>query len=206
MNGLKIVKYALNHYWKFKGPKSAIAAGLMQFAATLFTSFVNYAVIVQSSTVMDLAKDFTALLVISQFDNWFASQSREAILVDILESQKEAYEELFNVEVTTSVDAGGKKNATLRDDPIFESIKKRKEANYQEAKARKARCLCCKRRGDDYTKPDTIRIAFNKRPSICNMVTYCVYKVLRVVFVSIWFYYFPIIVMVGQTLIPVYYK
>ena len=73
MNGLKIVKYALNHYWKFKGPKSAIAAGLMQFAATLFTSFVNYAVIVQSSTVMDLAKDFTALLVISQFDNWFAS-------------------------------------------------------------------------------------------------------------------------------------
>ena len=72
MNGLKIVKYALNHYWKFKGPKSAIAAGLMQFAATLFTSFVNYAVIVQSGTVMDLAKDFTALLVISQFDNWFA--------------------------------------------------------------------------------------------------------------------------------------
>ena len=73
MNGLKIVKYALNHYWKFKGPKSAIAAGLMQFAAVLLTSFVNYAVIVQSSTVMDLAKDFTALLVISQFDNWFAS-------------------------------------------------------------------------------------------------------------------------------------
>ena len=108
--------------------------------------------------------------------------------------------------MTTSVDASGKNNATLRDDPIFESIKWRKEANYQEAKSRRACCLCCKRRGDDYTKPKTIRIAFNKRPSICNMATYCLYRVLRVVFVSVWFYYFPIIVMVGQTLIPVYYK
>ena len=119
-NGLTMVKYALNHYWKFKGPKSAVAAGLMQFAASLFTSLVNYAVIVQSGTVMDLAKDFTALLVISQFDNWFASSSREAIIKDILETEKEAYGELFNVEVTTSVDASGKNNAPLKEDPVFE--------------------------------------------------------------------------------------
>ena len=76
-NGLKIVKYALNHYWKFKSPKSALAAGLMQFGASFVTSLVNYAVIVQSETVMELAKDFTALLVIAYFDNMFASSSRE---------------------------------------------------------------------------------------------------------------------------------
>ena len=196
-NGLKIVKYSLNHYWKFKSPRSAAAAGLMQFAASFFTSIVNYAVIVQSENVMDLAKDFTALLVISQFDNWFASSSREKIVKDILEDEKESYEELFSVEVTTSVDAGGKNNIPLKEDPIFKEIQKRKDAKYKEAKNRQESCLCLKRGGNDLKRPETIRIAFNKRPDICNMVTYAVYKVLRVVFVSLWFYYFPVFVMIS---------
>ena len=116
---MKIVKYALNHDWKFKNPKSAITAGLMQFLASLFTSGVNYFVIVQSDTVMDLAKDFTALLVISQFDNWFAVSSKADILKDILDSEKKSYSALFKIEVTTSVDAGGKNNAALKEDIVF---------------------------------------------------------------------------------------
>ena len=55
----------------------------------------------------------------------------------------------------------------------------------------------------DLKKPLTKRLAFNKRPNFCNMVTFAVYRFLRILFVSIWFYYFPIIVMTCQILIPV---
>ena len=64
-NGLTIMKYSLNHYWKFKSPYSAAIAGLMQVLASLLTAIVNYAVIVNAENVMELAKDFTALLVIA---------------------------------------------------------------------------------------------------------------------------------------------
>ena len=97
--------------------------------------------------------------------------------------------------MTTSVDAGGKNNAPLKEDPIFELVKDRKNAKWNEAKRGGECCLWWKKRGDDYEKPQTIRIAFNKRPGCCNMVTYVVYRFLRLLFVSIWFYFFPIIVM-----------
>ena len=57
--------------------------------------------------------------------------------------------------------------------------------------------MWCKKRGDEYRRPATIRLAFNKRPGCCNMFTYVIYRFLRLLFVSIWFYYFPIIVMIA---------
>ena len=98
--------------------------------------------------------------------------------------------------MTTSVDASGKNNIPLKEDHIFKKIVKRKDAKYNEAKDRKERCLCLKKSGNDLKRPETIRIAFNKRPTICNMVIYAVYRVLRVAFVSFWFYYFPVFVMI----------
>ena len=47
-NGMAMIKYSLNHYWKFKYGYLAFLAGWMQVFSGVFVAFVNYAVILQS--------------------------------------------------------------------------------------------------------------------------------------------------------------
>ena len=62
------MKYVTNHHWKFNGKTAAFLSGFMQVTAMVCIALVNYAVITIAPTMMDLAKDFTALTVISMFD------------------------------------------------------------------------------------------------------------------------------------------
>ena len=56
--------------------------------ACFFITLVNYAVVVKSSDVLELAKDYTALLVIANFDNLFAAAYIETDLIrKILDSE-----------------------------------------------------------------------------------------------------------------------
>ena len=64
-NGMEIMKYATNHSWKFRKYKSAFAAGFLQASSAMIITLVNYAVILQSDNALDLAKDYTALMVIA---------------------------------------------------------------------------------------------------------------------------------------------
>ena len=75
-NGLAMCKYSLNHYWKFKYAYLAFVTCIMQIISGVFVAFVNYAVILQSKSVLDLAKDFAALSIIANFDNIFANESQ----------------------------------------------------------------------------------------------------------------------------------
>jgi len=76
-NGMLMMKYSLNHYWKFRYVSLAFSAGFLQVTSCLFIAFINYAVILQSNSVQDLAKDFVALMIIAQFDDMFANYSME---------------------------------------------------------------------------------------------------------------------------------
>ena len=83
-DAMQMMKYANNHPWKFKHPELAFLAGFLQAASTTFTGIICYIVIVSSGTVIDLAKDFTALMIISDFDNQFAKFSKEKIAKDAI--------------------------------------------------------------------------------------------------------------------------
>ena len=63
------MKYVSNHWWKFEWPNFAWMCGLMQTIAVFSITAINYFVILFSDTVLELAKDFTALLIISNFDD-----------------------------------------------------------------------------------------------------------------------------------------
>ena len=64
-----MMKYTTNHYWKFKYGGLAFTAGLLQVLSTVLIAIINYAVITVSKTVLELAKDFTALVIIAEIDN-----------------------------------------------------------------------------------------------------------------------------------------
>ena len=72
--GLRMMKYAANHWWKFSNPRLAWLAGFLQVVAMFLIALINYFVVTISDNVLDVAKDFTALLIISEFDDILADQ------------------------------------------------------------------------------------------------------------------------------------
>ena len=101
-NGMRMMKYASNHWWKFKFHRTAFLAGFFQFSALLIIAVVNYLVITISTTTIDIAKDFTSLLIIAQFDDIFGSRASKFVS-DLISN--EDYDSLFKIETTTSTDA-----------------------------------------------------------------------------------------------------
>jgi len=41
-NGLKMMKYVLNHSWKFEYPTLAFLAGILQVTSACLTAFISY--------------------------------------------------------------------------------------------------------------------------------------------------------------------
>ena len=70
-NGMRIMKYALNHHWKFSNYRLAFLPGFLQFTSMILITVLNYFVIMISGSVLDIAKDFTALTIIGDFDDYF---------------------------------------------------------------------------------------------------------------------------------------
>jgi hypothetical protein len=122
-NGMIMMKYALNHYWKFKYVTLAFTAGFLQVTSCLFIAFINYAVILQSNSIQDLAKDFVALMIIAQFDDMFANYSMEQIVKEILLENKQDYEDIFTIETTSSAESEGPTNIPMPRDKIFDKVK-----------------------------------------------------------------------------------
>ena len=80
-----------------------------------------------SDNVLDVAKDFTALLIISDFDDILADltttyQNLSEPCMDALE-----YEGLLVIESTTSTEATQTRNKKLNKDPTLEAINRRRE-------------------------------------------------------------------------------
>ena len=103
-NGIKMMKYSVNHWWKFRHHRVAFTTGLLQYSALTAIAIVNYIVVMISETVIDIAKDFTALIIISDFDDIFGSQASKSDMSRAIITEG-AYEELFIVETTTSLSA-----------------------------------------------------------------------------------------------------
>ena len=77
--------------------------------------------------MLELAKDFTALMIIAQIDNWFAVMSKELIIKDIFDSPDE-YDDLFKIETTTSNDTlKPEDNQPMEHDPAYDFFLKNKD-------------------------------------------------------------------------------
>ena len=128
-NGLSMMKYSANHWWKFSSPRLAWMSGLLQLTAMTCIAVINYFVITISDNVLDLAKDFTALMVIADFDDFMGKPSETYASVPEIAHDccvEDEYEELLKREVTTSIDAGRDGCLKLQKDEVFEQINLRR--------------------------------------------------------------------------------
>ena len=183
-NGLKIMKYSINHEWKFKHPSRAFTVGFMQFFIMIMNALINYAVISSANTVLEVAQDFTALIIIAQIDNIFVTGIiGEEKAKEILRNYSK-YKELFKIETTTSDNAKGEKDMKMNEDKIFEGILKNGDWNIK------------------LERPKSIRLSFWRR-NFENRILYAIYRILRILHVSIWFYTVPFLFLVAMYFVPV---
>ena len=72
--GMDKMKFALNHKWKFSAWYLAFLSGFTQFLITLLVTIINYFVISFITDILDMVKDFLAIKVISELDDYFFSE------------------------------------------------------------------------------------------------------------------------------------
>ena len=167
--------------------------------SAIFIALINYAVITSSEDVLELAKDFTALIIIAEIDNQFAGLSREETVKDALENPD--YATLFKIETTSSLDARKHANECLSKDPAHELINKRIKYRNEQIRAKNEDFEGMKIQ-EEVQRPRGISIKMSKRPC-CNMIQASFYKLLRFLFVSIWFYYIPLVVVLLTNVLPI---
>ena len=202
-NGSRMMKYAQNHWWKFNYPGYAWLSGFLQVIAMYVIEFANILVVMASLNIIEIVKDMMALIVISEFDDYFALATGDCLVIKIC--SEAAYEDLFMIDVTTSKDAidDGNiiKNRPLKDCPIHELVIKNmketvKEANIEwDEEAEK---------GYRMNRPKNIRIDFSTGRDFQNKMFFIIYRVIRFINVSIWTYFLPTIALIAQFAIPLY--
>ena len=78
------MKFALNHPWKFESYIGGFFIGFMQAMVVISNEVVNLAVLNTNNTIMDILMNFLALVIISDFDDYFfvtVSSDPMAILI-----------------------------------------------------------------------------------------------------------------------------
>ena len=66
-----MMKYSVNHPWKFENYIEAFWVGFMQAFIVLSVELVNLVVLNTNPTIMDILMNFLALVIISDFDDYF---------------------------------------------------------------------------------------------------------------------------------------
>lgn len=70
-NGMDMMKYSVNHEWKFEDYKIAFLVGFLQSINVLIVECVNFAALLTNFTIIDVIMNFLALVVIAEFDEYF---------------------------------------------------------------------------------------------------------------------------------------
>ena len=102
--GMRMMKYSVNHPWKFYNWKLAFLPGFLQTVSIMLVETVNIIAILSQGDVLDIVMNFMALVVISDFGQLFYnahstnSEWKEIITCDV-------YTDMLKIQTTTSYNA-----------------------------------------------------------------------------------------------------
>ena len=174
--GMRNMKFALNHYYRFDRVFVAWSAGFMQAVSIFVIEIVNFIVILQASTYLEIVMNFMALAIIAEFDNAFFSALGSDNMKYILDDP--AFKDLYTIKRTTSKYASRNKQNIL-DDPTVPPFLKN-ELKF-------------------------LKISFFDR-TYFHMLLRVFYKMLRVIQITVWFYFMPFLALLGSYIVPFYFQ
>lgn len=182
--GLDCMKYAINHPWRFANWRLAFTAGLMQSSSVMLNEFVNILTILYSTNIMSVVMNFLALVVISDFDDMFYGGLRNESWKEFL-SDSDTYGELLMIERTSSARAA--------------HDKQEHELTEEAIDITDPLLLAKLRASGDL--PKFIYQSFWDR-SFVNKLAFIIYRVMRAIYVSIWFYFLPFVILFASYYVP----
>ena len=89
-------------------------------------ALINFFVVTVSDNVLDVAKDFTALLIIAEFDDYLANLTTTYQKLSEPAFEAMEYEGMLKIETTTSTNAARTANMKLAKDITLENINRRR--------------------------------------------------------------------------------
>ena len=104
---LMIMKYSINHSWKFRSYTLAFMTGFLQMSISCVIELSNlYVMINESSTQFNIIANFIVMLVVADFDTYFYAARKSDVISSLLQDKR--YSSIFAWETTTSYDACAK--------------------------------------------------------------------------------------------------
>ena len=100
-----MMKYSVNHPWKFKNVGAAFFVGFSQTFMVIFVEVINLLILTSNYTIMDIIMNFLALVVIADFDDFFAQTLSKDKILKKLDSGEEISPLALLVQTTTSKSA-----------------------------------------------------------------------------------------------------
>lgn len=98
--GLKMMKFAINHPYKFQNFTMAYTTGFMQFLSSLGVEVSNLAVILAANDTISIVFNFIAVAIIAEFDNYVFDSMKNEVFKHIIEEK--FTEKVFKITHTTS--------------------------------------------------------------------------------------------------------
>ena len=96
-NSMNMMKYCLNHSWKFENPFWAFITVTLQTIMNMFVVILNYWAIQLADNPLDIVMNFLALKVVSEIDDYFYSTHRDFVCKDIIENLEKKWSYLFKI-------------------------------------------------------------------------------------------------------------
>ena len=162
---LLMMKYSINHPWKFRSIHLAFSGCFLQLLISLIVELSNiYITLANSESQFDIIADFIIMLVIADFDNYFYAVRNQDKLTEMITDDR--YAGLFTWETTTSQDAKAKIPANeLKPEMIL-------------------------LKSESHLRPKYIQIKFGDRECY-NKFYYMIYRLVNLVYTGFYYYFMP---------------
>ena len=98
--GLEMMKYSVNHPYKFEHSSVAWMSGFMQYFSCLTVELANIGVICAANDTIDIVFNFIALAIIAEFDNYVFGSMKDESFKEL--TKREFCKEVLVIEHTTS--------------------------------------------------------------------------------------------------------
>ena len=105
----QMMKYTLNHPWKFENWWAAFNVGLFQFGVLVLVEFVSMMVLLLQFNVLDVLMNFLALTIITEFDDQLFTTLHDDPIRNLIKEKKGKFcgikrkiEDIIVIQTTTS--------------------------------------------------------------------------------------------------------
>ena len=101
---MNIMKYSVNHSWKFDYYRIAFFAGFLQAIMVISVEVINFVNLLLTNQILEIVMNFLALAVIADFDDFFYNALFDNQFKRVI-TDSETYGNFLLIQTTTSKEA-----------------------------------------------------------------------------------------------------